>query len=189
MTSNPDTTEQVVGRPDRVVTAEQRAYWAQVEAPMASCTALITDADGQILVVDPTYKDGFDMPGGMVCAGETQIEGLERDLAEELDLTGVPVGRLLVVDQVPVARYGRAMVVTVFHVGPLTDEQCKSLRFADGEIGAAEFLPVDEALGRLPHRLARRIKAAHAALLTGVPAVLVDGEPHVPAGSAVSEAR
>ncbi|MFI9829586.1 NUDIX domain-containing protein [Streptomyces sp. NPDC051913] len=189
MTSNPDATERAVGRPDRVVTDAQRAYWAQVEAPMASCTALITDADGRILVVDPTYKDGFDLPGGMVLAGETQIEGLERELAEELYLTSVGVGRLLVVDQVPAARYGRAMVVTVFHVGPLAEEQCTSLRFVDGEIGAAEFLPIDEALGRLPHRLARRITAAHAALLTSVPAVLVDGEPHVPAGHAAPGAR
>ncbi|MDQ0810170.1 8-oxo-dGTP diphosphatase [Streptomyces sp. B3I7] len=188
MSGEPDTTEQTVGSPDRVVTDEQRAYWAQVEAPMASCTALITDADGRILVVDPTYKDGFDMPGGMVEAGETQIEGLTRELAEELDLTGVPIGRFLVLDQVPAARYGRAMVVTVFHVGPLTDQQTQSLRFADGEIGAAEFLPVEEALARLPHRLARRIQAAHAALLTGVPAVLIDGKSHVLSSSAVSEA-
>nr|WTA00764.1 NUDIX hydrolase [Streptomyces sp. NBC_00857] len=55
---------------------------------MASCTALITDNHGRILVVDPTYKDGFDMPGGMVHADETQVEGLVRELAEELDLTG-----------------------------------------------------------------------------------------------------
>jgi 8-oxo-dGTP diphosphatase len=189
MTSEADTTEPAVGRPDRVVTDAQRAYWAQVEAPMASCTALITDAVGRILVVDPTYKDGFDMPGGMVHAGETQIEGLQRELSEELDLTDVPIGQLLVVDQVPAARYGRAMIVTVFHVGPLTDQQTTSLRFADGEIGAAEFLPIEEALGRLPHRLARRIKAAHAALGTGVPTALVDGEPHSPVGPAVSEAR
>ena len=189
MSGEPDTTEQAVGGPDRVVTDEQRAYWAQVEAPMASCTALITDADGRILVVDPTYKDGFDRPGGMVEAGETQIEGLERELAEDLDLTGVPIGRFLVLDQVPAARYGRAMVVTVFHVGPLTDQQTQSLCFADGEIGAAEFLPIEEALARLPHRLARRIQAAHAALLAGVPAVLIDGKSHVLSSSAVSEAR
>ena len=72
MSGEPDTTEQTVGSPDRVVTDEQRAYWAQVEAPMASCTALITDADGRILVVDPTYKDGFDMPGGRATLSEAR---------------------------------------------------------------------------------------------------------------------
>ncbi|MFC8661881.1 NUDIX domain-containing protein [Streptomyces sp. NPDC057199] len=189
MNADPQTTEPAIGRPDRVVTDEQRAYWAQVEAPMASCTALITDASGRILVVDPTYKDGFDMPGGMVQADETQVEGLVRELAEELDLAHPPIGQLLVLDQVPAERYGRAMVVTVFHVGPLTDQQTKSLRFTDGEIGAAEFLPVDEALARLPHRLARRIKAAHEALLTGTPAVLINGEHHIIADMAAPEAR
>ncbi len=189
MNDGPQTTEPAIGRPDRVVTDEQRAFWAQVEAPMASCTALITDASGRILVVDPTYKDGFDMPGGMVQADETQVEGLLRELAEELDLADPPIGRLLVLDQVPAERYGRAMVVTVFHVGPLTDQQTKSLRFTDGEIGAAEFLPVHEALARLPHRLARRIKAAHEALLTGTPAVLINGEHHIIAATATPEAR
>jgi hypothetical protein len=81
------------------------------------------------------------------------------------------------------------MVVTVFHVGTLTDQQIESLRFEDGEIGAAEFLSIGEALPRLPHRLARRIKAEHAALLTGVPAVLINGEPHSASDTDAPEVR
>jgi 8-oxo-dGTP diphosphatase len=58
---------------------------------------LIRDEAGRVLVVDPTYKEGLDLPGGMVEANESPRAGALREIGEELGLTRV-IGPPLVVE-------------------------------------------------------------------------------------------
>ncbi|WP_405778860.1 NUDIX domain-containing protein [Streptomyces sp. NBC_01378] len=50
------------------------AYLAEGNAKQArkrvAADVLLRDADGQVLLVNPTYKPGWDLPGGMVEANE-----------------------------------------------------------------------------------------------------------------------
>jgi 8-oxo-dGTP pyrophosphatase MutT (NUDIX family) len=61
---------------------------------------LLFDQAGRVLLVHPTYKPGWEIPGGYLHPGETPREGAARELKEELDLT-TPIGRLLVADWAP----------------------------------------------------------------------------------------
>src|SRR3954451_7207137 len=61
---------------------------------------LMHDDQGRLLMVRPTYKDGWDIPGGYVEPDESPAQAAERGLAEELNLRRIP-GRLLVVDWAP----------------------------------------------------------------------------------------
>jgi ADP-ribose pyrophosphatase YjhB (NUDIX family) len=61
---------------------------------------LIRDEAGRVLLVDPTYKDGWDLPGGMVEANESPRAAAARELGEELGLT-VPLGRVLAIEWAP----------------------------------------------------------------------------------------
>ena len=64
----------------------------------ASAGALLFDDDGRILVLKPTYKGGWTLPGGQMEAdGETPWEACRREVAEETGLTVVS-GRLACVD-------------------------------------------------------------------------------------------
>ncbi|HWG65189.1 MAG TPA: NUDIX domain-containing protein, partial [Streptosporangiaceae bacterium] len=54
---------------------------------------------GRILLVDPTYKPDWDLPGGMAEANEPPADAVRRELREELGL-GIQVGDLLCVDWV-----------------------------------------------------------------------------------------
>ena len=58
---------------------------------------LFRSADGRVLLVEPSYKPNWEIPGGAVEADESPWDGAARELAEELGLR-LPVGRLLVVD-------------------------------------------------------------------------------------------
>jgi ADP-ribose pyrophosphatase YjhB (NUDIX family) len=73
------------------------AYLAEGNATQArkrvSADAIVRDERGQVLVVRPTYKPGWDMPGGMAEANERPDIAARRELREELGLDLI-VGRL-----------------------------------------------------------------------------------------------
>ncbi|MGW2081238.1 NUDIX hydrolase [Streptomyces sp. NPDC001939] len=175
------------------VPVERRDHYALLPAPMVSATALITDGQGRVLVVETSYHDGggnrHELPGGMVEAHETSAQGAAREIAEELGLTEVPIGRLLAVDSVPASLYGRALDLHVFSVGPLTDGQSAQLRFPDGEIVAAHWLAPAEAIARLPERLGHRVRHGLQALATGTVAHLECGIPQTGSGAGIPAAR
>ena len=53
----------------------------------------------RILLVEPTYKDTWEVPGGMVELDESPRQGARRECLEELGFD-VEIGRLLVIDWV-----------------------------------------------------------------------------------------
>lgn len=85
--------------------------------PRVAAGALIRDAEGRILLVKPTYKEGWDIPGGYVEPGESPAEACKRELAEEIGLDRDP-GRLLLVDWPPHPAEGDKLLF-IFHGGSL----------------------------------------------------------------------
>jgi 8-oxo-dGTP diphosphatase len=64
----------------------------------ASAGALIFDRKGRLLILKPTYKSGWTIPGGVMEAdGETPWEACRREVREECGLD-VRAGRLVCVD-------------------------------------------------------------------------------------------
>ena len=93
--------------------------------PRVAAGVLVHDDQGRILMVKPTYKDGWDIPGGYVEPDESPAQAAERELAEELNLRRTP-GRLLVVDWAPHPAEGDKLLF-VFDGGTLTDSETASL--------------------------------------------------------------
>ncbi|MGP3977025.1 NUDIX domain-containing protein [Streptomyces sp. 8N114] len=155
---------------------ELAAYLAAHPAPASAVDAVIRDERGRLLVVDPVYKAGWDLPGGMV-DDEGLVDGLVRELREELRPMALRVGRLLAVDNVPATVYGRALTACVYAVHLPHPVTAQDLRLQQDELRAAEFAPPEEALARLPERLRRRTAAALAAERGAHTAHLLDGHP------------
>ena len=62
-----------------------------------SAGALFFDDAGRLLIVKPTYKDGWEIPGGIVEQDESPFDACRREVREEIGLEMTP-GRLLAVD-------------------------------------------------------------------------------------------
>lgn len=129
--------------------------------PRVAAGALFVDDRERIMLVRPTYKPYWDIPGGYVELGESPLSACVREVEEELGLK-VKISDLLSVDWAPRDDEGEKMLF-VFDGGRLTTDQLERIVFADGEISEWRF--VDDAtldVLTIP-RLARRLRATLAA--------------------------
>lgn len=153
------------------------AYLAECNATQArkrvAADVLLRDSSGRVLLVNPAYKPGWDLPGGMSEANEPPEDTVVRELREELGV-GVVVQGLLVVDWVPPHGPWDDEIAFVFDGGCLDVEG--ELTPHDGELREARFVDLDEAQELLRDRIRRRFTAAVRAQREGRPVYLRDGE-------------
>ena len=126
--------------------------------PRAATGVLYFDGPERVLLVHPTYKEGWELPGGYLMPGETPTSALHREILEELG-TPLPVGALLVVDWAPSEREGDK-ILFVFDGGEPTDEQIAAIRVDGTEIDRYAYHQRSELDNLLMSRLSRRVHAA-----------------------------
>ena len=120
---------------------------------------LLCDERGRVLLVEPTYKDHWEIPGGAVEADESPFTAVVRKLKEELNLPVQP-GRLLVIDWVP-PRPGRTEgLMLVFDGGILSPGQTTQIRLPAEELHSWAWCTEQQASKRVAEPLARRVLAA-----------------------------
>jgi ADP-ribose pyrophosphatase YjhB (NUDIX family) len=134
----------------------------QSEVPRipASAGALIFDASGRLLIVKPSYKKGWTIPGGQIDSnGESPWEACVREVREECGLD-VLNGRLVCVDflRPKPRRPGGARFL--FDCGTFTDRQLSAIRLQEGEIDQHRLVEPTEATSLLSGPVRRRVGAA-----------------------------
>lgn len=142
----------------------------------AAATMLITDRKGRVLVVDPTYKPRWELPGGIVESDESPRDAAAREVAEELGVDRTP-GRLLALDYVPTdPDRGRAEGMIVVFDGGVIDSPA-AFRLPPDELSDHAFVDPADLHRYLPALQTRRAVAALRAGATGRTAYLEDGRP------------
>jgi 8-oxo-dGTP pyrophosphatase MutT (NUDIX family) len=142
-------------------------------APRAATGVLYFDGPESVLLVHPTYKEGWELPGGYLMPGETPTSALHREILEELG-TPLPVGELLVADWAPSEREGDK-ILFVFDGGELTEEQLGAIRVDGVEIDRYAYHHRSELDDLLIPRLARRVHVAIEAKAKGEAVYLEHG--------------
>jgi 8-oxo-dGTP pyrophosphatase MutT (NUDIX family) len=124
---------------------------------------LVRDHDDRVLLCHLTYKQDWDLPGGVVEVGESPQLAVSRELSEELGLT-IPAGRLLLTDWLPPWGGWDDALCLVFdggvHDAQITDQIVREAR----EIRDAEFCTLEQAHERCADFTARRVEAAIASI-------------------------
>jgi len=155
-----------------------------VPAVPASAGAMIFDRRGRLLILKPTYKSGWTIPGGeMEADGETPWQACRREVREECGLD-VRAGTLACVD-FRTRRPGRPGGIRfLFDCGALDDAALAAVTLQPAEISEYKLVPLRKALELLSGPVRRRVARASRA---AVPVYLEDGRPVAgvrPAGAA-----
>ena len=165
---------------------EPAQWYASLPSFLASAGALITNPAGTaVLAVKPNYRPWWNVPGGVMEAGEPPHVCCVREVAEELGLQ-LSLGRLLVVDWVAPNAVRRAWFGFLFDGGVLEDLSLVTLQ--SDELDAVEFVDRSRVRQQFTANTADRIEAALQARASGGVAYLLEGRLVEPASTGLAGA-
>jgi 8-oxo-dGTP pyrophosphatase MutT (NUDIX family) len=132
----------------------------ELPAIPVSAGALIFDEAGRLLILKPTYKSGWTIPGGVMEAdGETPWEACKREVREECGID-VRNGRLACMD----FRHPRpgkpGGIRFLFDCGAIDDKSLATIMVQPEEISEYRILALPDALLLLRRPIRRRVRAA-----------------------------
>jgi len=125
-----------------------------------SAGALLFDPAGRLLILKPTYKSGWTIPGGVMEAdGETPWDACRREVLEECGIE-IRRGRLACMDfRRP--RPGRTGGVRfLFDCGQVGDQALAGIVLQPEEISEYRLAALPDALDLLRRPIRRRVRAA-----------------------------
>lgn len=155
---------------------EMDDWFDRLHRTVAGAGVLFRDQREHLLLVKPTYKDGWQLPGGVLEEGESPRAAARRETEEELGLV-VEVGRLLCIDYKSPSARRPGTFQFVFDGGILDPGRLERIVLAADELSEWRMVPRVEALELIvPGRPAARFRSALEALDGGSTLYLEDGE-------------
>ena len=137
--------------------------------------AVIRDTDGRVLIVKPTYKATWELPGGAVEDDESPKGACIRELREELGIS-IAVGDMLCVDYNSSTPDYVESLMFLFATEPLDAATIATIQLPPDELSEYRFVTASEAADLLGERVGRRL-ATVLADRTGVGAYLENQRP------------
>lgn len=150
------------------------AFYRGLPAKRVGAAMLLTDAAGRLLLVRPTYKPGWEAPGGLVERDEAPHVAVAREVVEELSLD-LGQGRLLCIDWIPARHPKTDGLMLIFDGGTLDAATLDRIRLPADELSEYRLVPRAELDDYLPAHMARRVRVAIRAREEGSTRYLVDG--------------
>ncbi|MBD0840558.1 MULTISPECIES: NUDIX hydrolase [unclassified Streptomyces] len=138
---------------------------------------LLFDEHDRVLLVDPTYKAGWEFPGGVVEPGEAPARAGMREVAEETGLRLDDVPRLLVIDWEQPSPPGYGGLRLLFDGGRLDSAEAARLLLPGAELRDWRFVTEEEAADLLPPVRYARLRWALRARERGAALYLEAGVP------------
>ncbi|SDJ39757.1 ADP-ribose pyrophosphatase YjhB, NUDIX family [Streptomyces indicus] len=149
----------------------------QPSAETLAAGVLLFDEEDRVLLVDPTYKPGWEFPGGVVEPGEAPVAAGVREVAEETGLQLSVQPRLLVIDWEPPVPPGYGGIRLLFDGGRLPSDAAARALLPGPELRACRFVAETEAAVLLPPLRYERLRWALRARERGAPLYLEGGVP------------
>lgn len=128
---------------------DQKAFHRTLPTKRIAAGAIFLNEAGHVLLVNPTYKDEWETPGGVVEANESPLQGCIREVKEETGLEIRPE-RLLTVLYKPETDRSTESMVLLFAGGVLSDAEIRCIVLPDDELSEFRFIAAEK-LGEFLH--------------------------------------
>ncbi|OXM50314.1 NUDIX hydrolase [Amycolatopsis thailandensis] len=151
-------------------------YVRSLNRKRMSAGVLYRDQNDRVLIVEPSYKERWDIPGGACEKDEPPWKTAVREVLEELGIDQ-PLGQLIIIDYIPADDRMPEGLAFIFDGGLISDEDVAQLNITDPEIVSARLMTLDDAAPKLKPILARRVAAALDAARSAKLVTCEDGRP------------
>ena len=138
------------------MTNTTKSYTASLPKKRMGAGCLLFNEQGKILLVKPTYKSGWEIPGGVVEENESPRECCHRELHEELGLER-KIGALLVVDYNHETDEKTESLMFIFDGGILYGQEIASIKLPQDELSEFCFFTRQRLPEEMTASLRRRI--------------------------------
>jgi 8-oxo-dGTP diphosphatase len=149
-------------------------YPALPKKRLAAGVLLLNEQD-HILIVKPTYRPDWLLPGGAVEDRESPGAACLREVREELGVE-IALERLLCVEYLSEELPQTECVQFVFYGGRMNEMQRLTITLPDAELSEYRFVTMEEAMLLLSRKLARRLPHCMQALREQTALYVEDGE-------------
>lgn len=124
----------------------QEEYYKNLPKKRIGASVLLFNDSDYLLLVKPTYRDGWVIPGGVVDENESPKMAVIRETKEEVGLDVDKDNLSLVCINYSPAKDGRSEGIQfIFYGGVIGADYIKNIKLADGEIEDFKFVPVNKA--------------------------------------------
>ncbi|OGN30034.1 MAG: hypothetical protein A3A33_01775 [Candidatus Yanofskybacteria bacterium RIFCSPLOWO2_01_FULL_49_25] len=151
-------------------------YYQNLPKKRMGVGALLFDESGKILLVKPTYKDHWSIPGGVVEKDESPRTACIREIKEELGLAMIAL-QFVCVDYISDDGKKSENLQFIFSGPELSKSQIDTIKLPSDELSEWKFLAIKEALLILSEKMSRRLSRCLAVLPENRSVYLEDQEP------------
>ena len=127
-------------------------YYANLPKKNMASGALIFDTDNKLLIVKPSYKDHWSIPGGVVEKNESPYDACKREVFEEVGLQITPT-KLLAVNYMGDEKDEIDALMFIFDSGVLSCDFKEKIKLQENEIEEYKFIETHEISANLGYRM------------------------------------
>lgn len=152
----------------------QKDYYSSLPKKHMGSGVLLFDNEGRLLILKPTYKPHWTMPGGVVDVNESPRQACKREIKEEIGLY-IKNLRFICVDYKSPEGKKPESLQFYFYGGKLSSSKIKEIRLQANELESFKFETINSAKRLLSPAMARRLPKCMIAIKTGKAVCLENG--------------
>lgn len=151
-------------------------YYKNLPRKRMGAGVIFLNEKGEILIVKPSYRDHWSIPGGTVDDNESPKQACIREVKEETGLTIKEVGFLCIDYSPKESDEKNESLQFVFYGGIIKDANIPNIKLDNKELVDFRFVSITDAEKLLGHKLVKRLPKCVDSIKTGTSVYLEDGE-------------